>query len=69
MTRTPVTRSLAQIAQSRQVVREYLAQLPILDRQVLHHRYSEKMEITVIAREMGISKQHVERILARVRGL
>jgi DNA-directed RNA polymerase specialized sigma subunit len=56
-----------QTAVSRSLIQTYLAELPILDQQVLYLRYSEKKEPAVIAREMEISKAHAERILARAR--
>jgi hypothetical protein len=47
--------------------KRYLADLPILDRRVLDRHYAENKSATSIAVEMGLSRLHVERILARAR--
>jgi hypothetical protein len=54
-------------ASYRQNLKQYLANLPILDRRVLDCRYAENKCSPSIAREMGISPLHVERILTRAR--
>ena len=48
-------------------LQEYLEYLPILDRQVLQHRYLTKDDSSTIAREMRITSTHVERILSRAK--
>lgn len=52
-------------ASRRQGLKRYLADLPILDRQVLDSRYGQNKCAASIAIEMGISQLHVERILTR----
>ena len=57
--------SLNEHASYRRAVVEYFANLPILDGRVLQCHYSEKKDPTTIALEMGLSKNHVARILSR----
>ncbi len=54
-------------AADRDAAREYLAELPILDRRVLTSRYADRKEPAIIALELRVTKTHVERILARAR--
>ena len=67
MTACTAFSSSNQIALSRSLIQTYLAELPVLDRRVLYHRYSEKKDAATISHEMEISQRHVERILARAR--
>jgi DNA-directed RNA polymerase specialized sigma24 family protein len=57
--------SLNQHARYRLAIRDYLAHLPVLDGRVLQQHYSEKKDPAGIARDMGISINHVNRILTR----
>jgi DNA-directed RNA polymerase specialized sigma subunit len=59
--------SLDQVWTPRHALREYLADLPILDNRVLQLRFSEKEDPAKIAAQMHISEVHVERILNRAR--
>ena len=51
----------------RHALKQYLTNLPVLDRRVLDGCYAEKKEARLLAMELDISQPHVERIVARAR--
>jgi RNA polymerase sigma-B factor len=49
----------------RHVMSQYVAQLPVLERSILHLRFVDDLTQREIARQVGVSQMHVSRLLCR----